>query len=191
MDCFEAQKVIAQHRGNGIVVYVGSCIREWPRISSTEMDLQCHGAMGKGSSFGLGLALALPARKVIVLDADGGLLMNLGSLATIANMAPPNLVHFVFNNGVWRGSGGQPIPGAGKTSFKGLAEAAGYPHAYEFEQLDDLQSSIGGILNQVGPIFVCLKTPPLTESPPFPFLSGAESVIRYTQFRKAMERSFS
>ena len=68
-----------------------------------------------------------------MLDGDGSLLMNLGSLVTIANMAPPNLVHFVFENEIYRTSGGQPIPGVGKISFTGFAKAAGYANVHDFE----------------------------------------------------------
>ncbi|MBI4333915.1 MAG: thiamine pyrophosphate-binding protein [Chloroflexi bacterium] len=188
MDCFEAQKVIAQRRGNAVVVTAGTCVREWPQISDTDMDLPCAGAMGKAAVFGLGLALALPSRKVIVLDSDGGLLMNLGSLVTIANMAPPNLLHFVFNNGVWRGSGGQPIPSAGKISFKGLAEAAGYRHSYLFEDLDDLKGTLAGVMGQTGPTLVCLKVPPLTKSPPFPFAYPPTTIPRFRAFREAIQQ---
>ena len=67
--------------------------------------------MGGASSLGLGLALARPDRRVIVFDGDGSLLMQLGSLATIAGAAPRNLVHFLFKNGVYHTSGAQGIPG--------------------------------------------------------------------------------
>ena len=190
MDCFEAQKVIDQHRAaEAVVVTAGICVREWPQISSSDLDLPCGGAMGKASSFGLGLALALPARKVIVLDADGGLLMNLGSLVTIANMAPTNFIHFVFNNGVYRGSGGQPIPKPAKLSFRGLAESAGYAQTFEFAELDQLKGSMERIMGLRGPTFVCLKVPPLTKHPPFPFIYPPETMARIRKFRDAIQRS--
>ena len=110
IDSFEAQKIISQHRNNAIVVNTFTTSREWAQVS-TNPDLALSGgkAMGKASSLGLGLALAQAGRKVIVLDGDGSLLMNLGSLVTIANMAPSNLIHFVFENSVYRTTGGQPL----------------------------------------------------------------------------------
>jgi phosphonopyruvate decarboxylase len=138
------------------------------------------GAMGKTSSVGLGLALAQPAKKVIVMDGDGSLLMNLGSLVTIANMEPPNLVHFVFENSVYRTTGGQLIPNAGKFSFMGLAKAAGYTNGYEFDELEIFKNNIGTILNQAGPTFVSLKVPPNTERPPFPFPRIVDQIHRFT-----------
>lgn len=164
MDSFEAEKIISRHRQNAIVITTMTSDREWPHISSNpDMDITSPHAMGKASSFGLGLALALPTIKVIVLDGDGALLMNLGSLVTIANMAPSNMIHFVLDNGIYRCTGGQPIPGAGKVSFRGLAKEAGYRQSYEFDTLENLESSIETIMNAIGPTFVCLKVPPLRD----------------------------
>lgn len=185
MDCFEAEKVIWQHRNNAIVVTAETSCREWPQLSSTPLDLPSRTAMGKAASFGLGLALALPARKVIVLDADGSLLMSLGSLVTIANMAPPNLIHFVLENGVYRTTGGQPIPNAGKVSFAGLAKAAGYPYTYESDNLDDLENTMATIMNQTGLTFVCLKVQMRRDPSPLPIPSAADTIARYSEFRKA------
>lgn len=184
MDCFEAEKVISQHRNNAIVVTAETCCREWPQLSSTPLDLPSRTAMGKAASFGLGLALALPARKVIVLDADGSLLMSLGSLVTIANMAPPNLIHFVFENGVYRTTGGQPIPNAGKVSFTGLAKASGYPYTYEFDKLDSLEKTIETIMNQTKLTFVCLKVQTRRDPSTLPIPSAAQTIARYSEFGK-------
>ena len=168
IESFEAIKVIGQHRKQAIVVTTMTSGDEWHQVSTNpDLDLALRGCMGKASSLGLGLALAQPTRKVIVLDADGSLLMNLGSLVTIANMAPPNLVHFVFENDVYRKSGGQPIPNAGKFNFAGLAGEAGYAHVHRCDDLAGLENEIEAIMNQPGPTFVCLKVPTTTE-PPFP-----------------------
>jgi len=144
------------------------------------------GAMGKASSVGLGVALARPDRKVIVLDGDGSLLMNLGSLVTIANMAPPNLIHFVFENDVYRTTGGQPIPRAGKISFTGLAAAAGYANVHEFADLESLERNIEAVFNEVGPTLVCLKIVPTSERSPFPLTTFLSIIPR---FKAALQRS--
>ena len=91
--------------------------RYWESVSSNkDLDLPIFGAMGKASSVALGLALARPDKRIVVLDGDGGLLMNLGSLVTIADQEPDNLVHFVFEDGMYFTTGGQPVPGAGQGS---------------------------------------------------------------------------
>ena len=188
IDSLEAQKVISQHRGSAIVVTTMSTNFEWSQVSTNpDMDLMFSGAMGKASSVGLGLALAQPDKKVIVLDGDGSLLMNLGSLVTIANMASPNLVHFVFQNSVYRTTGGQPIPDGGKVSFTGLAAAAGYANVHQFSDLNSLESDIETVLNEVGPTLVCLRIVPLSERSPFPLTTFLSIIPR---FREALRRTF-
>lgn len=153
---------------------------EWPQVSrNPDLDLMFSGSMGKASSVGLGLALACSDKKIIVLDGDGSLLMNLGSLVTIANMAPPNLIHFVFENNVYHITGGQPIPCADKINFTGFAMAAGYANVYEFEDLEILQVNIESVFNQIGPTFICLKIVPTTEKPPFTITTTASIISRF------------
>jgi sulfopyruvate decarboxylase subunit beta len=189
MNCFEAQKVISKYRGDSIVVPAETCRREWPHISSNpDLDVPARGVMGKASDFALGLALGVPDRKLIVLDADGSLLMNLGALVTIANMAPPNFVHFVFENGVYRTVGGEPIPNAGKFSFSQMANGAGYAHTYELAALPDLESSMPVIMEQAGPTFVCLKVEARSERPPFAPAGTAEVMDVWERFRKALKK---
>ena len=86
------------------------------------MAVACVGFMGGASSIGLGLALAEPERRVVVLDGDGSLLMQLGSLATVAGAKPPNYIHFLFNNGIYHTSGSQEIPGGAERGFRRLGD---------------------------------------------------------------------
>ena len=80
--------------------------------------------MGQCSSIGLGIALARPDVKVVCLDGDGSLLMNLGLLCTVANVAPKNLTVVVWDNEVHQTTGGQPTATA-RTSLAGIARGAG------------------------------------------------------------------
>ena len=122
--------------------------------------------MGKASSFALGLALAQPDLKVFVFDGDGSLLMNLGTLVTIAEKAPRNLYHCVLENGVYAVTGGQPIPGVNKLSFAGMAKEAGYASAFEFDDLEDFASQAEEVLHAEGPVFICFKTVPEVQNEP-------------------------
>ena len=102
----------------------------------------------------------------MALEGDGGILMNLGALVTISNKAPQNLYHFVFDNGVYAVTWGQPIPGAGKASFQGMAREAGYAAAYEFDDTEELVSEIDRVLAEKGPVLVSLKVVPEIENTP-------------------------
>jgi sulfopyruvate decarboxylase subunit beta len=86
-------------------------------------------SMGLASSMGLGLALARPELPVVVLDGDGSILMNLGSLTTMARYHPGNLVHIVFDNESLLSVGGFPTATATGTDIAGMAKAAGIAHA--------------------------------------------------------------
>jgi phosphonopyruvate decarboxylase len=95
---------------------------------------------------------------VIVLDGDGSLLMQLGSLATVAGAAPRNLVHFLFKNGVYHTSGAQGVPGGLSVDFVMMARGAGYRMATAFDDLRDLERRLPELLVAEGPVFVELRT---------------------------------
>ena len=154
----EAIEAIHRHRGDALIVGTMTPNRYWEQVSEKlELDLPIFGAMGKASSVGLGLAMAQPDRKVLVLDGDGGLLMNLGSLVTIAGQGPENLVHFAFVDGVYATTGGQPIPGAGTFDLESIARGAGFPQTMTFDNLEDFVSELPTILELRGPVFVSMK----------------------------------
>ena len=153
----ECLKLLARHHTDEIVVPVYQAAFEWRTIKPDSLIYLGVGAMGQASSHALGLALGRPDKRVIVLDGDGSLLMNLGSLVTIAEVAPRNLVHFVCENGTYEANGGHPIPGAGRISFAGFACAAGYRRVHEFSELAAFEEKIGPVLKEEGPVFVVLK----------------------------------
>jgi sulfopyruvate decarboxylase subunit beta len=155
-----AFEALAAVRNDAIVVSTYSSAFEWERISPSPLNLPATGAMGQGSSYGLGLALGLPKQTVIVLDGDGSLLMNLGSLVTIAAAAPVNLIHFVCENGTYEANGSHPIPGRDTVDFSAMARAAGYRHAFTFSDLATFAAELPRVLRLDGPIFGTLKLIP-------------------------------
>jgi thiamine pyrophosphate-dependent acetolactate synthase large subunit-like protein len=158
-----------------------------PSVTTDQkMDLPLSGAMGKASSLGLGLALAQPHKKVFVLDGDGSLLMNLGTLVTIANKTPKNLYHFLFNNGVYAVTGGQPIPGSDTSDWEGMAKAAGYAAAFSFDNLEDLTTGIDEVLASEGPVFIHLAVEPQIENTPVQFRPRASRTVQMA-FRELPE----
>src|SRR4051812_27999151 len=92
----DALAALGRRRRDEVVITTMTSSRVWSHVTARpELDLSFGGCMGKASSLGLGLALGQPERRVWVLDGDGSLVMNLGTLVTIAQQAPPNLTHFV------------------------------------------------------------------------------------------------
>jgi len=122
--------------------------------------LDLVGAMGSASAIGLGLALAQPERKIVVVDGDGSLLMQLGSLVTVAGAAPANLYHFVFENGVYETSGNQPLPGEGRFDLAAMAQAAGYAQVARYADAEHFRAAAPHLLHQRGPVFISVITEP-------------------------------
>ena len=151
---------LAKIRKDEIVVYTMSAMKGWLSFSDSPLDLFVAGAMGFASSVGVGLALAQPQRKIWVLDGDGSLLMNLGTLVTIANQAPANLIHFVLENGIYEIPGQIPLPGRWKMSLTSFARAAGLKTIYEYDDLAILKKDLNSLLQENGPVFVDLKVEP-------------------------------
>jgi len=166
MDRKKTLAAIARHVTDAdIVLPVYSSAFDWLDIRPNPLNYLSHGAMGLASSHALGLALGRPDKRVIVLDGDGSLLMNLGTLVSTAEAAPNNLFHFVCENGTYETNGAVPVPGTGRVSFTALACAAGYPRTYEFDTLEEWEHAVKRILNEDGPILVDLKVIPGADYP--------------------------
>ena len=146
-------------RDEDIVVAVYQTNFDWMVLNPRPLNYVAVGAMGQASSHGLGLALANPNRRVFVFDGDGSLLMNLGSLVTIAGANVTNLYHFVFVNECYEVNGAQPLPASG-IDFAGFARAAGFHGSQSFEQLDEFSKALPSLLSKEGPQFASLRISP-------------------------------
>ena len=164
----DAVRLIDSKRGDSVLVptmNAGNSQFGLPSVTTREeLDFPISGGMGKASSVGLGLALAQPQRKIMVLDGDGSLLMNLGTMVTLSSKAPKNLYHFLFDNGVYAVTGGQPVPGSGRADWEEMAKAAGYAATFSFENLEDFATGIQNVLASQGPVFVHLSIKPEIEN---------------------------
>ncbi len=153
----QALEVLAQHRGDKIVITTMTAVAIWPELSDTPLDFAyLPSSMGQGPGLGLGLALAQPERGVIVVNGDGCMLMNLGSLVTMANH-PANVYLLILENGIFEVTGGQPTAGQGHVDFAGVARAAGIQRTYSFSTLADWQSGAAEALSGSGPVVICLQ----------------------------------
>jgi thiamine pyrophosphate-dependent acetolactate synthase large subunit-like protein len=156
----EALEVLAAHRQQHIVITTHGSVDLWVALSDTALDFAyVPASMGQGPSLGLGLALAQSRHGVVVVSGDGSLLMNLGCLVTVASY-PANLFMIVMDNGVYEVTGGQVIPGAGRTDFAGLAQAAGIRRVYSCLTVETWRTIAAEALSGAGPVVICLKVEP-------------------------------
>jgi len=126
MKRYECLRAIAPQFGDELVVTnLGAVRHEWQSLRPHHGNYHLQN-LGLTSSMALGLALALPHRKVVAFDGDGSLLLNLGSLATIANQHPKNLIHIVFDNECYESSRGAPTATAGRADLAAIARGAGF-----------------------------------------------------------------
>ena len=159
-----------------IVVAVYQSCFDWLALCPRPLNYVAVGAMGQASSHGLGLALANPDRRVIVLDGDGSLLMNLGALVTIANAGAGNLYHFLAANRVYEVNGSHPLPGAERIDFARIAEGAGYAGARSFDTLDALTEGLPEVFGRPGPQMSVLEIRPGASYPlAYDYIHSAEA----------------
>jgi sulfopyruvate decarboxylase subunit beta len=174
----KALEILAQNRGRRIVITTMASVGVWPELSNTPLDFAyMPSAMGQGPALGLGLALAHPQRGVIVVNGDGSMLMNLGSLVTLANH-PANVYLVIMDNGLYEVTGGQVTAGTGHTDFAGLARSAGIQRVYTFDKQDKWQAGAGEALSGPGPVVIWLKVEgrlgQKTPAPPRPMAEQIE-----------------
>lgn len=160
-------RIFNAHRGDAIVV-PGRGGPHWNKISTRPgRDVPLGDpAMGGHAGFALGLALARPADRVVLFDSEGDLLMSLGVLPTVAELAPANFYHFMLDNECYATTGGQPVPNAKNVAYDVIARGCGYPRAFAFDKLPDFEATLPSILAQPGPVFAALKVVPEVENVP-------------------------
>jgi thiamine pyrophosphate-dependent acetolactate synthase large subunit-like protein len=164
-----------------VVTTAGGATAEWHAIHPSDANLQVK-TLGLCSSIGVGLALGQPDRRVIVLDGDGALWMNMSSLGTIGWKQPRNLVHICMDNGVYESSGGTPTVSSARMNFAGLARAAGIESSVEASTPQDFAAAVERALRDDGPHFIwCRIEPGRADIPPFPY-DELENKYRFVRF---------
>ena len=184
----DACRVINESRGEAVAVSTMTQTKHWNKASQEpDLDIGISNGMSKASSVGFGIALGDPDRTVLCLDSDGSLLMNFGTLATIAGMAPMNFYHFVFNNGIYSVTGGQPLPAPG-VEYAKVAEACGYASAHRFEDIESFDTALPGILSSDGPVLIeiIVKGEPQTEGVDQTWESNANMPKLFRALRKRL-----
>jgi sulfopyruvate decarboxylase subunit beta len=125
-----------------VITIMGAVAVELYQLGHRPSFFYLEHAMGLASSMGLGVALALPHVRVVVLDGDGSLLMNLGTLSTLARYRPANFTHIVFDNESLLSVGGFPTATSTGTDLAGVAVAAGVPAVVHADSISDFGQAV-------------------------------------------------
>jgi thiamine pyrophosphate-dependent acetolactate synthase large subunit-like protein len=188
MKRFTCLQALAQVIEDALVVSsAGAMTLEWNSLRPSDGNFRVR-TLGLCSSIALGIALGLPQRKVIALDGDGSLLMNLCSLPTIARMRPNNLLHIVFDNEVYEASGSKKTATGAGTDLVGIAHAAGVKDARWVNSPEEFADVIGSALSANRLCFIGVKvSTERAEVPPYP-VDEVENKYRFIRYVERTEK---
>ena len=148
---------MAEKIGNQPIISANGFIsRDLFEVCDKNSNFYMIGSMGLASSIGLGVALKNPRKSVFIFDGDGNILMNLGSLTTIASQKPKNLIHVVFDNSVHESTGGQPT-NSNFVNIEKIAKACNYNHTFMVRTENNLLKILDEIKKLKGPIMIVVK----------------------------------
>ncbi len=169
LDKYLCLEKLARHRRDQVVVSTMSVASPWARQSDGPLDFaMVESSMGQAPAFGLGLALARPERRVIVLNGDGSMLMSLGSLVTLSQRPDANLGLVIVANGTYEVTGNQPIPGSGQVDFGTLARGAGCANVAGVSDNDAFDAALPRLLSGPGLCVQVWQVEPANEPVPRP-----------------------
>jgi sulfopyruvate decarboxylase subunit beta len=169
-----------------VVTNVARTAFEWKMAKPHEGNLYTMG-MGLVTPVVLGLALSLPHRGVIALDGDGGILLNLGALATVGNCAPSNLVSIIFDNASYASTGGLPTATAGRTNLVEIARGAGIKNSVGVGTIEEFTAVAAQAVAGNGPWVIVAKV--AAEKPPVQpkLMDGRENKYRFVRYIEQTE----
>ncbi len=153
---FVLDTIMSTLKGELVVAANGRISRETFVLKDRPENFYMIGSMGLASSIALGLAITTPQKKVVILDGDGNVLMNLGVLAQIGALLPPNLIHIVIDNEAYGSTGNQATIST-KVPLERVTQAAGYPKVEKVEEEGAFKPALERCLNTRGPFFLLVK----------------------------------
>ena len=152
-----AISTVVKKIGNHPIISANGFIsRDLFEVCDKSSNFYMIGSMGLASSIGLGVALKNPRKSVFIFDGDGNVLMNLGSLTTIASQKPKNLIHIVFDNSIHESTGGQPT-NSNFVNIEKIAKACNYNHTFTVRTENNLLKILDKIKKLKGPIMIVVK----------------------------------
>ena len=183
---FECLQYLAEVVKDSLVILWGGGEKdEWWNLQQYPPSLWT--AMGIATPMGLGLALALPHRRVVVIDTDGGILLNLGTLATLGNLRPPNLTVLIIDNECYEATGAQPTATAGRTDLAAIARGAGIEQVETTRTLEEFKEAINRALSDKALHFIVAKVEKGIKKVPPDFTEGIESKYKFVRYIEETE----
>jgi len=176
MHRIDALRIIVRIRGDDLVICnIGDPSRELYSVRDANNQFYMLGSMGMASSIGLGIALVQPDKHVLAIDGDGAVLMNLGTLATIADQRPDNYLLAIIDNGVYGSTGGQPTCAARSADLASIARGAGMDDVRVVSSEVELESALGSMGSGV----VVIKVDKVGMDGPIIDLSARQIIDRF------------
>jgi sulfopyruvate decarboxylase subunit beta len=187
MKRYDCLRAIAPHFGEELVVTnLGAVRHEWQALRPHHGNYHLQN-LGLTSSMALGLALALPRRQVVAFDGDGSLLLNLGSLATIANQHPKNLIHIVFDNECYESSRGAPTATAGQADLAAVARGRGFANVITVKTLVEFEQGFLRALKSKDLYFILAKVEAGVGDVPAAALDSQENKYLFVRYIEKSE----
>ncbi len=183
---YECLQFLAEVVEDALVLMWGSGGTEWYHLRPHPPTLSS--AFGFATPTGLGLALALPHRRVVVIDTDGGMLLNLGVLATLGNLRPPNLKVFVIDNECYESIGAMPTATAGRTDLAAMARGAGIEQVETTRTLVKFKEAAKRSLANNALHFIVVKVEKGTKKLPPHFTDGIETKYNFVRYIEETEK---
>ncbi len=157
IEAFEALAPLLKNEPT--VLANGFISRAFFNVTDRKENFYMIGSMGLASSIGLGVALAQPERKTLILDGDGNVLMSMGTLAMIATCAPKNLIHIVIDNEVYESTGSQRTL-SHEIKLEEVAKSSGYKQVMRVTRPEEIQPAYEKLYQAEGPVFLLIKVEP-------------------------------
>jgi thiamine pyrophosphate-dependent acetolactate synthase large subunit-like protein len=173
-----ARAFVASLTDQLVVTGIGNACNDIYAAGDRALNFYMRGSMGGGVPIAFGLARARPNDRVICVEGDGSVLMNMGALATVGSYQPENLTIVILDNGAYQITGGQPTHTAAGIDLAGVATGCGIKSASRVESLGAFETALDKILGAPGP-HVLVATVDRTLSDPKRFQPRRPALIKY------------
>jgi thiamine pyrophosphate-dependent acetolactate synthase large subunit-like protein len=188
MESYDCLETLAPRITDELVITnLGGVAREWFHLKDRDGNLY-RPYMGHPTPLALGVALALPHRRVIAIDGDGSLLMGLSILPVLAHQNPSNLVVIVVDNETYEATGGPASHTAAGTDLAGMARAAGVPNTWLVRDVDGFAKAVEAAFRADGASFIAAKVKPSSRRVGYAPLEGPENKYRFVRYVEKTEK---